>query len=71
MGRIGYARVSMRDQDPVAQELELKAAGAERVFSTTASCHGSLIVLSGWRARTISALATRSWFDRSTAWQGR
>lgn len=32
MGRVGYARVSTRDQDPIAQELELKVAGAERVF---------------------------------------
>ena len=29
---IGYARVSTREQDPAAQERELKAAGAERVF---------------------------------------
>lgn len=32
MGMVGYARVSTRDQDPAAQEWELKAAGAERVF---------------------------------------
>lgn len=29
---IGYARVSTRDQDPAAQEAELRAAGATRVF---------------------------------------
>lgn len=29
---IGYARVSTREQDPAAQEAELKAAGALRVF---------------------------------------
>lgn len=29
---IGYARVSTRDQDPAAQEAELVAAGAARVF---------------------------------------
>ena len=32
MGMVGYARVSTREQDPAAQEWELKAAGAERVF---------------------------------------
>lgn len=29
---VGYARVSTREQDPKAQEAELKAAGAHRVF---------------------------------------
>ena len=29
---IGYARVSTREQDPAAQEWELNAAGADRVF---------------------------------------
>lgn len=29
---IGYARVSTREQDPAAQEAELRAAGATRVF---------------------------------------
>jgi len=29
---IGYARVSRHDQDPSAQDAELRAAGAERVF---------------------------------------
>jgi len=29
---VGYARVSRRDQDPEAQEAELRAAGASRVF---------------------------------------
>jgi DNA invertase Pin-like site-specific DNA recombinase len=29
---VGYARVSKREQNPKAQEAELKAAGAERVF---------------------------------------
>ena len=29
---IGYARVSTREQDPAAQEWELSAAGADRVF---------------------------------------
>ena len=29
---VGYARVSTREQDPRAQEAELRAAGAERVF---------------------------------------
>jgi DNA invertase Pin-like site-specific DNA recombinase len=32
MTNIGYARVSTRDQDPGSQELELRAAGCERVF---------------------------------------
>lgn len=32
MSVIGYARVSTRDQNPSAQEAELKAAGAVRVF---------------------------------------
>ena len=32
MGMVGYARVSTREQNPAAQEWELKAAGAERVF---------------------------------------
>lgn len=32
MGMVGYARVSTREQDPAAQEWELRAAGAERVF---------------------------------------
>lgn len=32
MGTIGYARVSTREQDPAAQEWELSAAGADRVF---------------------------------------
>ena len=32
MTTIGYARVSTRDQDPAAQERELTAAGAVRVF---------------------------------------
>ena len=32
MAMVGYARVSTREQDPAAQEWELKAAGAERVF---------------------------------------
>lgn len=30
---VGYARVSRRDQDPAAQEAELRAAGAVRVFT--------------------------------------
>lgn len=29
---VGYARVSKRDQNPEAQEAELRAAGCERVF---------------------------------------
>ncbi|WHE37818.1 recombinase family protein [Microbacterium sp. BDGP8] len=29
---VGYARVSKRDQNPAAQEAELRAAGASRVF---------------------------------------
>lgn len=29
---VGYARVSRREQNPVAQEAELRAAGASRVF---------------------------------------
>ena len=29
---VGYARVSMREQNPAAQEAELRAAGASRVF---------------------------------------
>ncbi|GAB2528330.1 recombinase family protein [Paramicrobacterium agarici] len=29
---VGYARVSTRDQNPAAQEAELRAAGAHRVF---------------------------------------
>ena len=29
---VGYARVSTREQNPAAQEAELRAAGAERVF---------------------------------------
>ncbi|MCT2989363.1 recombinase family protein, partial [Propionibacterium freudenreichii] len=29
---VGYARVSTREQTPAAQEAELRAAGAERVF---------------------------------------
>nr|AFI98633.1 resolvase [Arthrobacter sp. JBH1] len=29
---VGYARVSKREQNPKAQEAELHAAGAERVF---------------------------------------
>ena len=29
---VGYARVSTRDQDPAAQQRELTAAGAVRVF---------------------------------------
>lgn len=32
MTTVGYARVSTRDQDPAAQERELTAAGAVRVF---------------------------------------
>ncbi|MCL2467439.1 MAG: recombinase family protein [Micrococcales bacterium] len=32
MTTVGYARVSTREQDPAAQEAELRAAGAERVF---------------------------------------
>lgn len=32
MSVVGYARVSTREQDPAAQEVELRAAGAERVF---------------------------------------
>ena len=31
--KIGYARVSKNDQNPAAQEAELRAAGAERVFA--------------------------------------
>jgi len=30
---IGYARVSTRDQDPAAQEAELRAAGATKIFT--------------------------------------
>jgi DNA invertase Pin-like site-specific DNA recombinase len=33
MGRIGYARVSTRDQHPEAQEQRLTEAGCERVFT--------------------------------------
>jgi hypothetical protein len=29
---VGYARVSKREQNPMAQEAELRAAGCERVF---------------------------------------
>ena len=29
---VGYARVSKREQNPEAQEAELRAAGVERVF---------------------------------------
>ena len=32
MNVVGYARVSTREQDPAAQEAELRAAGADRVF---------------------------------------
>ena len=32
MSRVGYARVSTREQNPGAQEAELRAAGATRVF---------------------------------------
>lgn len=32
MSVVGYARVSTREQNPAAQEAELRAAGAERVF---------------------------------------
>lgn len=32
MSIVGYARVSTREQNPEAQEAELRAAGAERVF---------------------------------------
>ncbi|GAB2863584.1 recombinase family protein [Nocardioides pacificus] len=32
VGTVGYARVSTREQDPAAQERELAAAGAVRVF---------------------------------------
>ena len=32
MNIVGYARVSTRDQNPAAQEAELRAAGAGRVF---------------------------------------
>ena len=32
IGMIGYARVSTQEQDPAAQEWELSAAGADRVF---------------------------------------
>ncbi|MCL2091806.1 MAG: recombinase family protein [Micrococcales bacterium] len=32
MNVVGYARVSTREQDPAAQEAELRAAGAQRVF---------------------------------------
>lgn len=33
MSTVGYARVSTREQNPEAQEAELRAAGAERVFA--------------------------------------
>lgn len=33
VGIVGYARVSTREQNPAAQEAELRAAGAERVFT--------------------------------------
>lgn len=32
MGTVGYARVSTREQNPAAQEAELRGAGADRVF---------------------------------------
>ena len=32
MNVVGYARVSKREQNPAAQEAELRAAGASRVF---------------------------------------
>jgi DNA invertase Pin-like site-specific DNA recombinase len=35
--KIGYARVSTKDQDTAAQEESLKAAGCEKVFKETAS----------------------------------
>lgn len=33
MAVIGYARVSTREQNPQAQEAELRAAGAEQIFT--------------------------------------
>lgn len=37
MTRIGYARVSTADQDPALQEIELRKAGCDRIFTDLAS----------------------------------
>jgi hypothetical protein len=51
---IGYVRVSRREQNPDAQEAELRAAG------------GSLRVRSGSRASTTSVRVTPCWCAAST-----
>ncbi|MET3566570.1 DNA invertase Pin-like site-specific DNA recombinase [Leifsonia sp. 563] len=44
---VGYARVSTREQNPAAQEAELIATGAVRVFVDHASRAASAIARSG------------------------
>lgn len=66
---VGYARVSKREQNPAAQEAELRAAGAVRVFVD----HGESGLHrrpspSGSPASTTSTRATPSW---CTAWPTR
>ena len=80
---IGYARVSTREQDPAAQEWELSAAGADRVFvdhgesSRVAdrpqwvACKDYLRVGDTLVVRSLDRLAgRRPWrFRRSPSWE--
>jgi DNA invertase Pin-like site-specific DNA recombinase len=47
MSRVGYARVSTRDQHPEAQEMRLLAEGCERVF-TDSGVSGKLAARPQW-----------------------
>lgn len=58
--KIGYGRVSTRDQNPDAQRDALAAAGCDQVFIDTAS--GKLARAPGWTGRCWSpGPGTRSW----------
>lgn len=65
---VGYARVSTREQNPAAQEAELRAAGAERVFVDHGESSRAADRRSGWRAATICVAVTRWCSGRWTGW---